>query len=420
MGLFTRKIRRSQSTENQGETKEAPNWLKMLQDNSWELEILISGGAIFSLFELSGFVNDFVMDVGIISNLTGLGIIYVLISFAIKSITLGFALHVLVRSFWVALIALTSMFPVNKTQYSVQLAKPFKTSSDTYVFDLIIKIDRLSSWLMFNSFTLLIAIIGFTILFICGTQIGIYLETVNFPDSGWVIGVILSIYLIDLLSFSFLRKIPYFSYLIYPIFFVFDLISLRFVYKATFEYVSRNILRWKIALFYLLFIVMSFIYTYISVQKTMNWTNIFDKRDYRFHLTDVKRDYSRFMYRDKIGDGQTKIASIQSDIITDHVISLFIHYTESDDYYINKIKDPYKRSFENIFEISVDDSVYNSLIFYTNWGESPQSLGITTYVDISNFNRGPHILNITNLFESEVPEHKTYLIPFWLDKEADQ
>ena len=31
-----------------------PKWLKQIMENSWELELLISGGAIFSLFQLSG------------------------------------------------------------------------------------------------------------------------------------------------------------------------------------------------------------------------------------------------------------------------------------------------------------------------------------------------------------------------------
>jgi hypothetical protein len=30
-----------------------PQWLKKLQENSWELELLISGRAIFSLFQLT-------------------------------------------------------------------------------------------------------------------------------------------------------------------------------------------------------------------------------------------------------------------------------------------------------------------------------------------------------------------------------
>ena len=33
----------------QKEIDETPSWLKNLQENSWELELLISGGAIFTL-----------------------------------------------------------------------------------------------------------------------------------------------------------------------------------------------------------------------------------------------------------------------------------------------------------------------------------------------------------------------------------
>jgi len=37
-----------------------PKWLRRLQENSWEMELLISGGAIFSLFQLSDLYVDFI------------------------------------------------------------------------------------------------------------------------------------------------------------------------------------------------------------------------------------------------------------------------------------------------------------------------------------------------------------------------
>ena len=40
------------------EKNEIPEWLKNLQENSWELELLISDGAVFTLFQASDFLLD--------------------------------------------------------------------------------------------------------------------------------------------------------------------------------------------------------------------------------------------------------------------------------------------------------------------------------------------------------------------------
>ena len=46
--------------ENQEHKIPIPTWLQKIQDNSSELELLISGGAIFALFQLSDLANHFI------------------------------------------------------------------------------------------------------------------------------------------------------------------------------------------------------------------------------------------------------------------------------------------------------------------------------------------------------------------------
>lgn len=54
MGVIFRFITRNRREKiYETEVKEVPNWLKELQDNSWEAELLVSGGAVFSLFQLT-------------------------------------------------------------------------------------------------------------------------------------------------------------------------------------------------------------------------------------------------------------------------------------------------------------------------------------------------------------------------------
>ena len=102
------------------------------------------------------------------------------------------------------------------------------------------------------------------------------------------------------------------------------------------------------------------------------------------------------------------------------MVILFINYSVVYDQYIRKIKDSKDRFFENIWQISVDDSIYNNLKFYTIHGNNSTSMGITSYVDVGSFQQGPHMLTITNIFEADGSPRKKLTIPFWLDKESDQ
>lgn len=420
MGLFAKSTRRNQNPETDVTGKEIPSWLKMLQDNSWELEILISGGAIFSLLQLAELTTSFFHQLAYTNDPVGRNVIYIFCMLAIKGITLGFFLHIIIRSFWVSLIALSSMFPINNENDKIKYQKPFKHRGDQNLSHLIVKVDKMAGWMMYNSFTLVITIVGGIILLMVAIAATTLLEKIIPIDLSMVVVIPICAYFFDLFTFSSLRKIPYLSYVIYPFFKICDFISLRFIYQKGFDFVSQNVSRWKVALYYFLFICSAAFFTYLSIQGIMHWPNSFDSRDYRLHLTKNKEEYSEFLYRNKTEDGRSDVASIQSDIISDPVLNVFINYSIPYDEFVDQIKDPQERYFENIWDISVDDSTYQDLVFYTVHGNNSTTMGISTYVDIGNFKQGPHILTITNKFEDINSKRKRLNIPFWLDKESDQ
>ncbi len=421
MGLFTKARRRNQSLENDGDDPAAPGWLKMLQDNSWELEILISGGAIFSLFQLSDLMIDFFYQLSYTQDFTGQRVLFMASMLAIKGLTLGFFLHVLLRSFWVSLVSLSAMFKQDKGVEPIKLSKPFANIEHSNLPRLIILLDKLSAWMMYNTFTIVFIIAGWLLLFFSILGIVIYVQQITGLTIWYPFAGILGLYVLDLFLFSGIRKTPYLSYIVYPFFKVFDYISLRFVYQKGFDFVSQHIARWKVALYYGSFILVTCMFTYLSIYRKLHWPNMFDNRGYRFSLTESEQHYSEFLYRNKTSDGRSHQASIQSDIISDPVLSLFINYSIRYDPFIDKIENPDQRFFENIWQISVDDSVYQHLEFYTIHGNNSTTMGITTYIDVGNFDQGLHTLHLINIYEPNPKGRLKMLdIPFWLDKEADQ
>jgi hypothetical protein len=88
-----------------------PKWLRKLQENSWEMELLISGGAIFSLFQLSDLYVDFISSLKMTNAIVGLGILSMVGMFSLKLLTVGFITHLIFRAFWLALVCINYVFP---------------------------------------------------------------------------------------------------------------------------------------------------------------------------------------------------------------------------------------------------------------------------------------------------------------------
>jgi hypothetical protein len=419
MGLFTKAIKRSNAEKEDGDPG-TPAWLKMLQDNSWELEILISGGAIFSLFQLSGFVTDFFYQLSYTNYFVGRNILFMFTMLGIKGLTLGFSAHIIIRSFWVSLVALSSMYSGTSGGKNLKYSKPFKAKNESKLSDFIVRVDKIAAWMIYNSLTIVWVIAGAMLLMFTLVAMVILLDKVF--QNGWsqLILIPFILYYLDLFSFSFLRKTKGISYLVYPFFVLFDIITLRFIYQSGFDFVAKYVSRWKVFIYYLVFVCSSILFTYLSIFRIMHWPNVFDDRQHRFSLTKNEEHYSEFLYRNKTETGKSHVASIQSDIISDPVLNVFINYSVVYDQFIDQIKDPSERYFENIWELAVDDSVYHHLSFYTIHGNNSSTMGITTYVDVGRFKQGPHVLSITNIYEAPDSRRKTLNIPFWLDKEADQ
>ena len=73
-----------------------PSWLKQIMENSWELELLISGGAIFSLFQLSGNWVQWFESTVEFTVFLGKDIILIIGTLGLE-ITIGFITHIIFR-----------------------------------------------------------------------------------------------------------------------------------------------------------------------------------------------------------------------------------------------------------------------------------------------------------------------------------
>lgn len=95
------------------EKKTTPKWLKDIQENSWNPELLISGLSLVSIFTLSSAVNDFliriVIEHDVVPIVVYLGGLY--LNFALISLKIAFILHLILRGIWIGFVGLQYAFP---------------------------------------------------------------------------------------------------------------------------------------------------------------------------------------------------------------------------------------------------------------------------------------------------------------------
>lgn len=409
-----------------------PNWLKHLQENSWELELLISGGAVFSLFQFSDYFLHGVQAARIISYLPGAMTIVTIGMLGIQILTLGFILHLIFRAYWLALVCINYVFPNGIDHNKVSLKKPFKNKQSTAkdLKEQIIGVDKLCGLLMYMSIVSALTIFGLIILTIVTLPFSVYLDqsflSISISYSA-IFLILLLIYIIDLLSFGLLRKIPWLSYLLYPVFRLYDLISLRFLYERSLKLFSTNIKKGKFLIAAFCFACVAMLNTYLAIYKAQHWTNFLDDRDYidqRAKDIDEQVFYSGVAdlhYLENWNDQHYYVFGLGKKIVKGNLVEIYLRYEKAFDVVIKASSpEPQERYFSNIVEVRLDKQIVD-----VNWHPAKKAnndIGIMAMIDLSQLENGEHSVVLTvkdkyfYLYENLINRPKSILIPFWIDR----
>ncbi len=386
-----------------------PEWLKNFQENSWEVEILISGGAIFSLFQVSDFFLEFAFSLKINSEFPGTDIFIILGMTAIKILTVGFFSHLFLRALWVGMICINYVFPSGISDKTKMYAKPFKNRFSSYnnLYHEIKKIDKASGLVMFFSVLSFVIVIGLLMLTI--TFITIPLLFISNSTPVLVIGqLLIFLYVFDLLFFGVLRKVPYLTYVIFPVFWIADRLSFRLLYEKPLQLMSSNLKRKYAYSGFSLLLGIAILLTYSTFDELMHWPKFMDPRENRNNLTFKSNHLHYGFYRDELEKNNEKARSptIQSQFIHDGFLNVFTPYMKAFDVLSKKDTTPL---FQQLI-IDVNKSKIENVVWYQYQHPQSKQLGAIAIIDISDFERGKHQLNIYDK-DSLI----LFTIPFWKD-----
>jgi hypothetical protein len=429
-------LRKNTKPENEfpdGQNPEspAPGWLQSLQENSWELELLISGGAVFTLIQLPDYFSRWLITIRIQTSLPGFSIYLILGMLGIKILTNGFVLHLILRAYWLAMVCLNFVFPAGISSQNAQHKGPFRNNhTEGDLRELIMKVDRICGLVIFTSISSVILLAA--LMFALGAFIVLMLgaEHVENQFLTELIQLLVMVFLwsgllyfLDLLFFGFLRRLKYFSYLFYPFFQVWDTLTFRRLYARPLVFFGSNVSKGSFLIGASLFTMVTIFMVYSSVFRHFGWKSIFDFRDYRFTMSKTEASVNNRHYADESDWDDRQIVFIPSKLIDGNYLSVNVIYVKGMDMLIEaSANHDTLRFVENILEVSIDDSVYRDLKWHDRWEKDMSNCGLTTVIPIGHLSNGEHILKVTN---PELPDNtymkireddgRTFRIPFWKD-----
>ncbi len=445
------------SSESKNKLKEL---LDRLQVESWQLELLVSGFAIFltaATFEpISNYASRLqVISEGIDSQFGALTLFSSILYGSVFFVFINLILHLVFRGMWISAIGLRSISGEIDFE-ELKFAKPFDKFMQKKLgsFDgFIQRLEDISSVIFAFTFLIVFMIIS---LFLFILFMGLYTQLLN-PimnnDPSKVVQFICMavaifilfcglLYFLDFVSLGFFKKKRWIAIWYYPIYRVFSIITFSWLYRPLYYNLIDNRFGRRVGLFLVpYFIVIVFMFT---VDTSIN-----------LYIPEIKGDYElkdRYFEDTRDEDSRMRSISIPSKYIKNGFLELFIKYNaRRDDELIKEIcpsltpdeesglgtdlvwggssssKEKRKHSppdslldcVSQLYQVYINDSLYQDLDYYFYVDDAYGEEGLKTIIDLDHIPRGKHILKVNRRKFPKATDsiyyRKLVATPIWLE-----
>lgn len=403
--------------------------LDRLQENSWQLELLVSGFAIFGLFNALEPVGNAFEKAVYEDNI--LSTVYQAIFAAILILIFNLILHVILRSLWIGALGLryvSGEVKIDTLNYSERFTNYLNKkvgSFDQYIE----KLEKLCSIVFAISFLLIFyvfatALVQYLINFIGSFKIddaSVWLRILQYALVIFVLlGAVLTLF--DYLTLGLLKKNTWTARFYFPFYWVFSFLTLSFLYRPLFYNLIDNKFGRRVSILLLPFYLTVF---FVS--------NMYKEQSGFISFGSVKSNTIRANsanYEDLVEKNNLYIASltIQSKVITEPYIKVkiplsapveehILEFNESlkkyqDKHLYKSYLDFFGKSIESTFKGNTD-SLHLEFIktFQNNYSLKIDSIpckpdfvitkednkmnlniGFETYIGTNNLAEGKHVL----------------------------
>ena len=235
---------------NEGPKNQVNKWLKKLERESWQLELLVSAFTIFLLIQAISTFSEFLEGIQYQydlsdSLLTFLFLFFALLGLSLKALAMFLVFHLMLRGFWIGTIGLRSVqsnIDFDKLNYSDFFTEKLKKKVIS-LDNLVVMLDEICSLifsfaflimsilLSFGMYTLFFGALAISISSLVGLTSGL-LSTIIAGFSGILIFTILIsglLYFIDYFTLGFFKKYKLLSKLYYPFYRFYGAITLSVI-----------------------------------------------------------------------------------------------------------------------------------------------------------------------------------------------
>ncbi len=387
---------------------EIPEWLKIIQINSWEAELLISALLLYMLFQVPEVIENYRNQ-----HYEGGGLVFVIFGVfinALKVLRIGYCIHIIARGIWVASVGLSHIYPkslnIDKLKFKGKFRKELE---DDVALDKTIKgLEKIASMSYSISFMVsgMILSAGFLLLYLL-----VYLEWVIAPavksDSGifmatsiigvFIYGILVLIMFIDFITNGFFRREPWASKPFYYLAVTFRYLTFSFIYNRINLTIISNLPRWQAHLVPILAVILIGGYMFVN-----NKMEEFDEEKY---LESAFGEVSRMNYENLRKDEDPIFATIQNDMIEENFIKLFvdthgqltpIYSKEAGSAGAWKALSPEQQTEQTakFMKVAIDNKSVPGLHWLDYKHPKSYNLGFINYIDISNLSKGLHTLTV--------------------------
>ncbi|MEM7574116.1 MAG: hypothetical protein AAF433_14505 [Bacteroidota bacterium] len=427
-----------------------PEWLKDLERTSWQIELLVSGGLIFTLYSLPAYINSLLLDAYINTDFSASILIIFIAAFVVaKALLIGFGVNLLLRAIWLALLGVHFSYPdgvdYERLNYSSAFEQEMKRKPSTLTR--ILWFERWASLSYSIAISLTIGACG-SILMVAGLYYFI-LERVLpelWLDSQWLGYLILVV--VCLFSFGWIDRMFYRRLRNRTVatrrYFKFSqfLKTLNFTRLLQLESLTilSNNRRWLIHLINLSYFAVAIVISLNDMTLDNDLSlrfSLFDGRNHKLypaHHFSLQNDE----YDDLLKEGMlVQEASIPSEFIETSVLPVFITYDEiydrSLDYAVDSLQlterweeidngeefihntKGIQATLNEMFVVRMNGIERDSLRWYFREHPTTKQLGFSTYLDIATLERGQNELrlNYIPIYRSRQDTTVLRWIPFW-------
>ena len=425
--------------------------LQKLQEESWQLELLISGFAIFGLFQAASPLGIAAQEAKN-NEQVFLFIILIVASVSCYILLFNLLLHVILRGLWIGALGLRYVsgdIDYAELKYSQKFTKYLKKkigSFDRYIGNL----ENYCSIIFAISFLLIFYVIALTLTVASIALIAFYLIA-NDNSLLKIIGILLVNFIsfgmlftfLDFITQGWLKKKNWTSTIYFPIYWVFSFITLSFLYRPlVYNFLDnkfgRRISLILVPLYFLILIGTSFSYeksNYIELGISSN--------EYRAN----KSNYEDLLDKEK---GEfIRNAAIPSKVITNKYLKVFVVYNEStediifdfkpelkpendirglgsginfgDNFKASMLRDSlrpvYIETLNDIYVFKIDSLLLDSQFIISE--SKTGQFGFETYLDLNPLSNGKHLLKVyrKRLNKKDTLFSTRATIPFWYFKD---